>query len=128
MNIITITNPAVVFAIAMGSSVFIFFIIRFLLGWLFENVLTRQKLFNRYVEKLREKGFPVFAKYGLIGLIVLVAVPFPGTGVYGATILSWLLRISWQTSLLVILPGAAVSNGLIVLSMIGIARGINPPL
>ncbi len=128
MSILFNTNPVVVFAIAMVSSVFIFFAVRLLLFFLYEAAYSRFKLFHQYVETVRKKGFPLFAKYGLIGLVAFVAIPFPGTGVYGATILSWLLGINWQTSLLVIVPGAAVSNGLIVLSMIGIVRGINPTL
>ena len=64
-------------------------------------------------------------KYGLIGLVAFVAIPLPGTGVYGATLLSWLLGINWQVSLLAILPGAIISNGILALSVLGIVRGIN---
>ena len=126
MGIVFNANPAVVFAATMGASVVIFFVVRLLLNLLYNTTLVRWKLFQQYVEKVRMRGLPLIAKYGLIGLVAFVAIPLPGTGVYGATILSWLLGINWQVSLLVILPGAVVSNGIVVLSALGITRGINP--
>jgi uncharacterized membrane protein len=118
-------NPAVVFAVAMTASMVIFVIVRLLLNLLYDTTLVRSNFFQKYVEKVRARGLPLMTKYGLIGLIAFVAIPFPGTGVYGATILSWLLGINWQLSLMAILPGAAISNGIVVLSMLGIAGGIN---
>ena len=118
-------NPAVVFAVTMGASVIIFFTVRLLLSLLYNTTLVRWNKFQQYVEKVRTRGLPLIAKYGLIGLIAFVAIPLPGTGVYGATILSWLLNMKWSVSLLAILPGAVISNGIVVLSALGITRGIN---
>ena len=81
--------------------------------------------FQSHIEKLRNKGLPYYTKYGLIGLAAFVAIPIPGTGVYGATVLSWLLDIKWGLSLLAILPGTIISNGIIVLAAFGIVQGIS---
>jgi len=118
-------NPAVVFAVTMGASVIIFFTVRLLLSLLYNTTLVRWNKFQKYVEKVRTRGLPLVAKYGLIGLVAFVAIPLPGTGVYGATILSWLLNMKWNVSLLAILPGAVISNGIVVLSALGITQGIN---
>ena len=118
-------NPAVVFAVTMGASVIIFFTVRLLLSLLYNTTLVRWNKFQKYVEKVRTRGLPLIAKYGLIGLVAFVAIPLPGTGVYGATILSWLLNMKWNVSLLAILPGAVISNGIVVLTALGITRGIN---
>ena len=125
MGITFEANPAVVFAIAMGASVMIFFTVRLLLCALYDTTLVRWHSFKQCIEKVRTRGVPLIAKYGLIGLVAFAAIPLPGTGVYGATLLSWLLGIKWQMSLLAILPGAAVSNGIIALAVLGIMHGIN---
>ena len=125
MGIAFDANPAVVFAIAMGASVMIFFTVRLLLSTLYDITLVRWHWFKQCTEKVKMRGVPLIAKYGLIGLVAFVAIPLPGTGVCGATLLSWLLGIKWQVSLLAILPGAAISNGIIALSVLGIVQGIN---
>jgi uncharacterized membrane protein len=125
MGIPSDASPAVVFAIAMGASVIIFFTVRLLLSTLYDTTLVRWHWVKQCTEKVKVRGVPLIAKYGLIGLVAFVAIPIPGTGVCGATLLSWLLGIKWQVSLLAILPGAAVSNGIIALSALGIMKGIN---
>jgi uncharacterized membrane protein len=125
MDMSFITNPVILFAITMGASIPIFFAVRFLLNMLYNTTLMRSNLFNQYVEKLKVKGSPLITKYGLVGLITFVAIPIPGTGVYAATVLSWALGINWLSSLLAILAGAVVSNGLVVLSATGIMRWIS---
>jgi uncharacterized membrane protein len=118
-------NPAIVFLIAMGFSVVLFFAGRLVLHALYDTTLVRWRLFQRFVEKVRKRGVPLMAKYGAIGLVAFVAIPLPGTGVCGATLLSWLLGISWQVSLLAILPGAVIANGIVLLSALGIIQGVN---
>jgi uncharacterized membrane protein len=118
-------NPAVVLVIAMGASVVIFFTVRLGLNTLYDTTLMRWHWFKYSTERIRTRGLPLTAKYGLIGLAAFAAIPLPGTGVYGATILSWLLGIKWQVSLLVILPGAAISNSIITLSALSIAQAMN---
>ena len=118
------THPAFVFAIAMATSLAVFFAVRLLLNVLYARALSRWSFFERCVERTRTKGLPLIRKYGVLGIALLVAIPLPGTGVYGGTVLSWLLRIKWQTALLAILPGAAISNGILTLSVVGIMTGI----
>ncbi|HEY96253.1 MAG TPA: small multi-drug export protein [Dehalococcoidia bacterium] len=125
MHFIINENPLITFGITVCFSIVIFFVIRLLLCLLYKKTLMKWGTFQSYIEKLRSKGLPYYAKYGLIGLVVFVALPIPGTGVYGATILSWLLNIKWSLSLLAILPGAIISNGIIVLAAFGIVQGIS---
>jgi uncharacterized membrane protein len=125
MNMSFFTNPIIIFAIAMGISIPIFFVVRLLLNLLYNTALVKRSFFRKHVEKLRNKGSPLIMKYGLIGFIIFVAIPFPGTGVYAATILSWILGYNWQLSLIAILTGALISNGVVVLSAIGITQLIN---
>ncbi len=125
MDIHLDVHPGIVFVIAMGTSVILFIVIRLLLNMLYATTLVRWSLFKRYVEKARMRGLPLIARYGSIGLVAFVAVPLPTTGVCAATLLSWLLGIKWNVSLMAILPGAAISNGIVTLSVFGIIQGMN---
>ena len=125
MNIHLDVHPGIVFAIIMGTSVILFIVIRLLLNMLYATTLVRWSLFKQYVEKARMRGLPLIARYGSIGLVAFVAVPLPTTGVCAATLLSWLLGMKWNVSLMVILPGAAISNGIVTLSVFGIMQGMN---
>lgn len=118
-------HPLIVFAISMGVSVLMFLVVRLLLNSLYYVALFRSSRFQQWVQKIRTKGLPLVTKFGLIGLIAFVAIPLPGTGVCPATVLSWLLGIKWQVSLLVVLPGAIISSGVTALSVAGIMHGIN---
>ncbi|MDK2823189.1 MAG: hypothetical protein PWQ67_582 [Clostridia bacterium] len=49
-------------------------------------------LFIKFLKKTRAKGEKV-EKYGALGLLLFVAIPFPGTGVYSGAILAFLFGI-----------------------------------
>ncbi len=119
-------HPAIVFAATTGASILIFFTVRLLLGTLYPRASGRWPSLKRYVERTRAKGLPLVKKYGLIGLVAFVAIPLPATGVLGGTVLAWLLGMNWAVSLLAILPGAIIANGIITLSILGILQGTNP--
>ena len=118
-------HPLIIFAITIGISVVLFTTIRLLLNMLYCTTLVRWSWFRQYVEKTQGRGLLIIAKYGSIGLIAFVAIPIPATGVCAATLLSWLIGMKWHLSLLAILPGAAISNGIVILSTLGIMQGIN---
>ena len=64
-------------------------------------------------------------KYGLVGLALLIAIPIPTIGVYGGTLLSWLMGMNWRNSLIAVVSGATVFNGIILISVLGIAQAVN---
>ena len=127
MAVLLHIHPAIVFAIAMVSSVAIFFAIRFLLHVFYLRVSGRWLLFNRFVERARARGSPLVKKYGFLGLALFIAVPLPTTGVYGGALLSWLLGMNWRGSLAAVMLGATVSNGLVALSVLGISQVVTLP-
>jgi len=82
--------------------------------------------FDALVSKLEEKGrskSKVIAKYGPIGLVVLVAIPLPGTGAWtgalAATLLDIRLKNALPSILLGVLIAAAIISG-VTYGMLGI--------
>ena len=118
-------HALVIFAVSMVVSILIFCTMRLALNMLYAKSLSKWFLFKRSLENIRAKGLPLIAKYGFLGFVVFVAAPLPGTGVSGGALLSWLMGMKWQTSLVAILPGTIISNVMLTLSVSGIMRGIN---
>ena len=125
MLIISDMHPVAVFMAAIVVSLLVFSAERLLLVVLYERALVKWSFFRESVEKTRRRGTPLIAKYGLLGLVIFVAIPIPGTGIYAGALLSWLMGLKWPVSLLAIIPGTAISNGIITLSILGIMHGTN---
>ena len=105
-------------------------IVIFLVLWLLLNTFYRKKLgkwlfINRLIEKTRRKGeSPLVKKYGLVGLALLMAIPLPTIGVYGGTLLSWLMGMKLWSSLVAVVSGATVSNSIVLFTAFGITKAI----
>lgn len=118
--------PIIVFAIVTVSSVAIFIVIWLLLNAFCSKASDRWPRFNRFIEKTRKKGeTPLVKKYGLVGLALLIAVPLPTVGVYGGTLLSWLMGMKWRSSLIAVVSGATIFNSIVLLSVLGIMQALN---
>jgi uncharacterized membrane protein len=118
--------PIIVFAIVTVSSVAIFTVIWLLLNAFCSKASDRWPRFNRFIEKTRKKGeTPLVKKYGLVGLALLIAVPLPTVGVYGGTLLSWLMGMKWRSSLIAVVSGATIFNSIVLLSVLGMMQALN---
>ena len=119
-------HPVIIFAIVTVSSVVVFLVIWLLLNKFYSKAANRWPFFNRFIEKARKKGeTPLVKKYGLIGLALLIAIPLPTIGVYGGTLLSWLMGMKWRSSLIAVVSGATVSNSIVLLSVLGIMQAVS---
>ncbi len=119
-------HPAIIFSIVTVSSVAIFFVIWFLLNAFYSKASGKWPFFNRIIEKVRRKGETTLVKkYGLVGLALFMAIPLPTMGVYGGTLLSWLMGMNWWSSLIAVVLGATISNSVVLLSVLGIIKAIS---
>ncbi len=102
------------------------------IGILFFNTIHKalshmtfyQKLFEKTVQRARNKVSKNINKYGLIGLMIFVAVPLPITGAWTGTIGAWALDLDKKKSFLSIFLGVVIS-GLIVTGVIYAGVGLN---
>jgi len=119
-------HPAIIFAILTVSSVLMFSAVWFLLNRFYSKAFNRWPFFNRFIERARKKGeTPLVKKYGLVGLALLMAIPLPTIGVYGGTLVSWLMGMKWRSSLIAVVSGATVSNSIVLLSVLGIMQTVS---
>lgn len=125
MEIILDIHPAIIFAIVNVSSIAIFLALWLLMNRFYSKASGKWPFFNRVIEKARRKGETrLVKKYGLVGLALFIAITLPTMGVYGGTLLSWLMGMKWWSSLIAVVSGATVSNSIVLLSVLGIIHAI----
>jgi uncharacterized membrane protein len=78
-----------------------------------------RRLVNSLLRHTRRHS-AIVEKYGIIGLMLLVAVPLPGTGAWTGSMVAFLLGLSWHRALLSIAVGVLVSGVIVTaLSLLG---------
>lgn len=89
-----------------------------LIGKIFD--FLREKKFSRkfisWLEKKAEKNHEKIEKYGWLGLILLVAIPLPGTGAWTGALVSGCFKMRKRKSCLAIGVGVIIA-GIIVFSI-----------
>ncbi len=68
-----------------------------------------KRVYERVVIRTRRKAEPYVSKYGFLGLVLFVAVPLPGTGVWTGTLAAYLLGIHGKKLLLSLFLGGMLS-------------------
>jgi uncharacterized membrane protein len=94
----------------VGPIVFIFLetVHKWLIKW-----RLYEKLFDKFLQRVRRKTGHLIEKYGFWGVTLFVAIPLPVTGAYTGTVAAWLFGLDKKKSLLAVLVGVCIS-GLVV--------------
>ena len=80
------------------------------------DFLRERKFSKKFIAKLEErveKKRDVVDKYGWLGLIILVAIPLPGTGAWTGALVAGVLEMKTKTAALAIAAGILIA-GLVV--------------
>ncbi len=80
-----------------------------------------KSLFDRIINRSREKLKEKVDKYGWLGIMIFIAIPLPVTGAYTGTLGAWILGMDMKKTLLAVFFGVAIA-GIIVsaISALGI--------
>lgn len=92
--------------------------IRALFRWLYRWPWWQARL-DRLVKRTHLKGRMV-RKYRIPGLILLVAIPLPGTGAWTGALVATLFGIRMQIALPAILAGVLISGGVMTAVSLGL--------
>ena len=99
----------------------------FLFFYTFHRIFDRwpfyHRLFEKTVERARKKVGDKVRKYGLLGLMLFVAIPLPITGAWTGTLGAWVLGLDKKKSILYILLGILFA-GMIVTTVVQTGAGI----
>ena len=75
------------------------------IGWLFARI---------------ERYSGVIAKYGVVGLVLFVAVPMPGTGGWAGSVAAFLMRMRYRTTIAAVSVGMAIAGMIVTLACMGV--------
>jgi len=115
-------NPWVAYTVCVMANltiVPIFFLFLEIIHYRLLHVGVYHSAFDKYMEGTREKAHKMIEKYGMFGLVLLVAIPLPGTGVYTATLAAWFLGMNKWKAFLAILSGVLIAGGIVLGASVG---------
>ena len=76
----------------------------------FKILRSTANLYVRYVNRIRGKSGKHIHKYGYLGLILFVAVPLPGTGVWTGSLAAYLFGMKKKETIISLFIGGLLSN------------------
>lgn len=108
---------------AIGNFIPIPFLLIFvpkLFDWLRDKKLTKK--FVAWLENKAKKNHKTIEKYGYIGLIILVAIPLPGTGAWTGALVASCFEMDFKKSILAITTGILVAAAIVFAITCGIIQ------
>ena len=116
--------PAVACAAAILGNLlpvpFIMLLIRRIFDWLRDTRFFGPKI-TALERRAHLKG-RIVRKYRLAGLVILVAIPLPGTGAWTGALVAALLDIRLRNALPAIFAGLLIAGGIITVLTLGLVR------
>jgi uncharacterized membrane protein len=73
-----------------------------------------KQIFEKFVEKTRNKVEDKVRRYGYLGITLFVAIPLPITGAYTGTLGSWILGLEPKKTFLSVLIGVIISGTIVL--------------
>ncbi len=114
------------YIVGVLSNALVPFIAFLFLGTL-HKVLDKWKpyhnLFEKTITRVRSKVSDKVSKYGLLGLMLFVAIPLPITGAWTGALGAWVMGLDRKKSILFILLGILIA-GVVVSTVIYTGAGI----
>lgn len=89
--------------------------------------LKKKDFFKNLIHKITNKTLTKsgrIQKYGFWGLIIFVAIPLPGTGVWSGAMAAALLNMRLKTAFLAILVGNMIAGTLVTMGAYGVVKTI----
>jgi len=122
------TNPWLTMVVAIIGNFIPAFVLLWGLGHIDRVLLSRQSfiknIYDKVISHTRHKTETKILQYGYLALLLFVAIPFPGTGVWTGSIAAWIFGLSKKKSLLVICLGAVLAGIVVTLITTGTIKFI----
>ncbi len=82
-----------------------------------KRVKIINKLYHKYLNNIRRR-FKRYEKYGILGLIIFVAIPLPVSGIYTGSFLSYILGLDRLKSFFILSSGGLISILIVTIPII----------
>jgi uncharacterized membrane protein len=77
-----------------------------------------RSLFDRFVDRARQKLHGGVEKWGVLGIALFVAIPLPITGAWTGTLGAWVLGLPKRKTLAAVVLGVIIAGGIVTLVML----------
>ncbi len=81
-------------------------------------------LYAQAAARAERKSHALIEKYGWLGLALFMAIPLPGTGVWTAALVAYLLNLSWKCFALACALGVLLAGVLVTVASLGFFQGV----
>lgn len=122
-----LSYPLALTASLLGNMVpvpFIIVYIKRVFAWLRKHIPAMDRFITNMENKADLKGETV-RKYGHWGLLIFVAIPFPGTGAWTGALIAALLDIRTSRATPVIMVGVCIAAAIMTLLTYGVINAVN---
>jgi len=110
-------NPALVFIVSVAGNMVPAIFILLGLDKIADYCATKPNPFGRLLSwwknNTKTKHSQKIEKYGIMGLVIFVAIPFPITGAYTAALLAAILNLPAKKSLVAIFAGVLLAGSIV---------------
>jgi uncharacterized membrane protein len=107
-------DPLAVFIVAIIFNAFVYLPVTLGLKYTYSFFSARWDWLRNFIEGIRERRRGVIEKYGLLGVIIFVAIPLPVTGAWTGTLLVWLFDIDFKKGWIAVLIGVIISGTIVM--------------
>ncbi|USS41701.1 COG2426 family protein [Thermococcus aggregans] len=80
------------------------------------------RLYLKYVERVRKKAHPYVEKWGFLGLVVFVAMPLPGTGIWTGSLAAYIFGIEKRKTIPALVVGGLLSILITLIPSLGLVK------
>ena len=80
------------------------------------------ELYLRYIGRVRRKAHPYVERWGFLGLVVFVAIPLPGTGVWTGSLAAYLFGIGKREAIPALIIGGLLSILITLIPSLGVVK------
>ncbi len=116
-------DPTLVLIWATVMTIFLSAVLAYGL-WLLDRVVRKihilSEIWEKYIDQARKRAEPYIEKYGAPGLILFVAVPLPGTGVWTGSLVGYVLGMNAKRMMMYTFIGGLIANIITFLTSVGV--------
>lgn len=110
--------PIAVYGLAMIGNAIPFFPVFFGFAWAKHVAEVRAPWsvvwFDRALHRVQKKIGNNYERLGLIGIMLFVAIPLPGTGVWSGSLLAVALGLSWKRAMIAVFGGMFLMGAIVL--------------
>ncbi len=119
------------FLLVLILNISIIFLIFMFLDFLHEKFMRLRwykKIIGKILLKIQKKADKIeikMNKWGYLALMLFVAIPLPGSGVWTGTLVAWIIGLNRSKSFFAIAAGTIIAGLLVLLLSLGIFAGFH---